>query len=54
MKEYEFSTLIDIHPNVINIEKVYAWSEAKPVKKYYLVLILELAVGNLKSELTKH
>lgn len=40
--------LINIHPNVIFIEKVYAWAEKSPVTRFVLVFCMKLAEGSLK------
>lgn len=35
-----------MHPNVINVVKVYAWQELMP-KKFSLLLVMELADRSL-------
>jgi serine/threonine protein kinase len=51
VKELQFNQLINVHPNVIHVERVYAWMETIPVKRYYLVLAMQLAVGNMRAEI---
>jgi hypothetical protein len=38
---------------VIHIEKVYAWAEQVPIKRYLLVFAMKLVDGNLKTEIDR-
>lgn len=50
--EFRINKLIDLHSNVINVVKVYAWQELMPVK-FCLVLVMELADRSLQKEIEK-
>ncbi|CAD8095534.1 unnamed protein product [Paramecium sonneborni] len=48
LKEVQLNRQINIHPNIIYFDKIYAWSETIPVQKYFLVFQMKLAKGSLK------
>ncbi|CAK81963.1 unnamed protein product (macronuclear) [Paramecium tetraurelia] len=48
--EFKINQLINMHPNVINVVKVYAWQELMP-KKFSLLLVMELADRSLQKEI---
>ncbi|CAD8173822.1 unnamed protein product [Paramecium octaurelia] len=48
LKEVQLNRQINIHPNIIYFDKIYAWSETIPVQKYFLVFQMKLATGSLK------
>ncbi|CAD8177902.1 unnamed protein product [Paramecium octaurelia] len=48
LKEVQMNRQINIHPNIIYFDKIYAWSETIPVQKYFLVFQMKLAKGSLK------
>ncbi|CAD8086656.1 unnamed protein product [Paramecium primaurelia] len=48
LKEVQLNRQINIHPNIIYFDKIYAWSETIPVQKYILVFQMKLAMGSLK------
>ena len=48
--EFLINQMINRHPNIIQVEKVYAWQELMP-RKFVLVLVMELASRSLSKEI---
>ncbi|KAM3140722.1 hypothetical protein pb186bvf_007127 [Paramecium bursaria] len=48
LKELQLNRLINLHPNVINFSKVYAWQDKQPIQRFVLIFSMRLADGSLK------
>lgn len=51
MRELRINSLANTHPNIMAVEKVYAWEEEVPIRKYVLVFVMKLIDTNLKREM---
>lgn len=51
IQELKLNHAINNHDNVVRIFKVYSWIEAEMQTKYILVLVMELALCSLKSDI---
>lgn len=53
LKELQLNSLINIHSNVAHFEKVYAWTEQVPVKKFILIFLMKFYELSLKKIIEK-